>query len=115
MKTGPYGYVLKPFNRNELKYSIEMALFKHRMEQDLKESNDKFKLLTETIDDIIYVIDLKNQKISLYILAVEKITGWNKESFYEDSDLWMEMILPEDRPRIRSYVSKIIGEKKERK
>jgi len=112
LKTGPYGYVLKPFNRNELKYSIEMALFKHRMEQELKESNDKFKLLTETIDDIIYVIDLKNQKISYISSAVEKITGWNKESFYEDSDLWMEMILPEDRPRIRSYVSKIIGEKK---
>jgi len=112
LKTGPYGYVLKPFNRNELKYTIEMALFKHQMEDELKESNSKFRLLTETLDDIIYMVDLKKQKIIYISSAVEEITGWEKESFYENQDQWMGMILPEDRHQVISYISEIVGESK---
>ncbi|PKL58382.1 MAG: two-component system response regulator, partial [Methanomicrobiales archaeon HGW-Methanomicrobiales-5] len=31
--TEPYGYVLKPFDERELHSAIEMALYKHRMEE----------------------------------------------------------------------------------
>ena len=30
----PFGYLLKPFNERELRTNIEMALYKHRMEQE---------------------------------------------------------------------------------
>ncbi|MBF0568389.1 MAG: diguanylate cyclase [Nitrospirae bacterium] len=36
--TQPYGYVLKPFNSKELQSNIEMALYKHRTECNLKDS-----------------------------------------------------------------------------
>ncbi len=31
--TNPFGYILKPFKENELKVTIEMALYKHSLEQ----------------------------------------------------------------------------------
>lgn len=37
MITEPYGYLIKPFNDSELKANIEMALYKHKAEQDRKE------------------------------------------------------------------------------
>ena len=115
LKTEPYGYVLKPFDPVELKYTIEMALYKKKMEKKLNESQDTFRLLTETLDDIIYVVDFKKQKIIYISTACEKITGWEKESFYKNPDLWMEMMLPEDRQKVTSYISQMQDEEKEKK
>ena len=34
--TGPFGYIVKPFINEDLKISIEIALYKHRVEKELK-------------------------------------------------------------------------------
>jgi len=115
LKTEPYGYVLKPFDPVELKYAIEMALYKKEMEKKLSESQDTFHLLTETLDDIIYVVDLKKQKIIYISSACQKITGWETESFYQNPELWMEMMHPEDRPKVTSHISNLQDEGKEKK
>ncbi len=39
MVTGPYGYVLKPFEEKELRITIEMALHRHRGEVRLREQS----------------------------------------------------------------------------
>lgn len=36
--TGPYGYLVKPFGGTELRITIETALYKHKMEKRLQES-----------------------------------------------------------------------------
>jgi len=43
--TGPYGYVLKPFEERELHISIEMALFKRQTEQALTRYRDHLEEL----------------------------------------------------------------------
>jgi CheY-like chemotaxis protein len=35
-QTEPYGYIVKPFNEREVQSNIEIALFKHRMEHEIK-------------------------------------------------------------------------------
>lgn len=107
LETEPYGYLLKPYEATELRYTIEMALYKKMMDNKLEKSQEKFRLLTETLDDIIYVVDLKKQKIVYISSAVEKITGWSTESFYENQDLWMEIMIPEDRQMVMSHISKL--------
>lgn len=37
--TEPYGYLLKPFREKELQANIEMALFKHQIQQQLRHTN----------------------------------------------------------------------------
>ena len=57
-ETGPYGYLIKPFNKMELYTNIEMALQRHQLEKALKESNLRLDrtlrgviaALTETIE-----------------------------------------------------------------
>ncbi len=41
--TSPYGYLIKPVNITVLKNTIDMALYKHRTDQKLKESEERFK------------------------------------------------------------------------
>ncbi len=45
--TEPYAYLIKPFNSNELKNSIEIVIYKHEMETKLKEEQEHFKNLFE--------------------------------------------------------------------
>jgi CheY-like chemotaxis protein len=35
--TEPYGYILKPFKENDLRTSIEVAIHKHKMENEMKD------------------------------------------------------------------------------
>ena len=46
-KTEPYGYILKPYKEDELKVVIQMALYKHSMEQKLKLSEERLRSLYE--------------------------------------------------------------------
>jgi PAS domain S-box-containing protein len=45
--TAPFGYILKPFTPNSLQSIIEIALHKHKMEEQLRESERRFRTLTE--------------------------------------------------------------------
>ncbi len=42
-----FGYLIKPFEEKELNTTIEMALYKHRMEGKLRENEERFKSLVE--------------------------------------------------------------------
>jgi two-component system cell cycle sensor histidine kinase/response regulator CckA len=53
--TGPFGYILKPFNERELCSTIEMALYKHQMDKDLKESEGRYRKLVEQSPDLIMI------------------------------------------------------------
>jgi PAS domain S-box-containing protein len=61
----PYGYILKPFDDRELHSVIEMALYKHRMEEQLKESERIIRVLANAIPDAIMLVDHNNQIIAL--------------------------------------------------
>lgn len=60
--TEPYGYVLKPFDERELHSAIEMALYKHHMEELSKENEHTIRVLANAIPDAVMLID-KDQKI----------------------------------------------------
>ncbi len=45
--TQPYGYILKPFEERELRTTIEMALYKHRMENELRRSEERYRRFFE--------------------------------------------------------------------
>ena len=52
--TEPFGYVIKPFEDRELNTAIEIALYKHKMEKKLKESEERLaesnQLLTGVLE-----------------------------------------------------------------
>ncbi len=53
--TEPFGYVIKPFEERELHTSIEIALYKHRAEHKLKESEERYRVLSELSPEAIMV------------------------------------------------------------
>lgn len=50
----PYGYLLKPFEPRELAVAIEMALYKHALDQKLRQSEERYRTLFENVPAGLY-------------------------------------------------------------
>jgi DNA-binding response OmpR family regulator len=59
--TGPYGYILKPFNERELHSTIEMALSRHRMDLMVKERERTIRVLANAIPDAVMLLDRRGK------------------------------------------------------
>lgn len=55
--TNPFGYVLKPFKEKELRTTVEMALYRHKMERELKERHSFVEAIISNIQSGIIVAD----------------------------------------------------------
>ncbi|MFQ6062657.1 MAG: PAS domain S-box protein [Methanosarcinales archaeon] len=76
--TEPYGYILKPFEEKELHTTIEIALYKHKMESKLKENEEWLATTLKSIGDAVIATDTKGYVTFLNPVA-EALTGWKKE------------------------------------
>jgi PAS domain S-box-containing protein len=76
--TEPYGYIVKPFKERELHIAIDMALYKHRMERKLKESEKWFSTTLRSIGDAVITTD-KNGLITFMNAVAEGLMGWRLE------------------------------------
>jgi PAS domain S-box-containing protein len=79
--TEPFGYIIKPFDERELRTTIEMALYKHKMEKRLKESEHWLSATLKSIGDALIATD-SNGTIKLINPAAEEITGWKYEEVF---------------------------------
>jgi len=57
--TGPSGYIIKPYDATELKYAIELAIYKNQMEKKLKKSEKEYRNLYNSKSFMIMIIKLK--------------------------------------------------------
>ena len=77
-QTGALGYILKPFDERDLRIQIEMALYKHAMESQLRLSLERHRILVETMLQGVVHQDA-NGKIIVVNPAAEHIFGKNRE------------------------------------
>lgn len=76
--TSPFGYIVKPFNERELHSTIEITLYKHRMEKQLKEKSQWLSTVLKSIGDGVITNDL-NAEITFMNPIAESLTGWPQE------------------------------------
>ncbi|MFO7980002.1 MAG: response regulator, partial [Candidatus Aminicenantes bacterium] len=74
-KTGPFGYLLKPFEERDLLTTIEIALYKFEMEMKLKRREKWLSTILENIGDGVIATDEKGM-ISFINKQAETLTGW---------------------------------------
>ena len=107
--TEPYGYIIKPFDRNELKYTIELAIYKNKMEMELKIREEKYRRLAENSKDMIYVMSIPDGNYQYVNPAVEKITEFSPEEFYKSTRLLKSYIHPDHRNYYKKTWKKLLN------
>lgn len=82
--TEPYGYILKPFEEREVHTAIEMALYKHKMEGELKRSERWLATTLRSIGDAVIATD-ENGSVTFMNLVAEALTGWKQKEALGES------------------------------
>ncbi len=107
--TEPYGYLIKPFDSKELKYTLELAISKSLAEKKFKAMEDKFQLLADNSKDMIYRMNLPDGTFDYVNPAAEKITGYSQEDFYSSSRLLRNAIHPDFKDYYRKSFENLLN------
>ncbi|MBM3703119.1 MAG: PAS domain S-box protein [Actinobacteria bacterium] len=95
--TEHYSYMVKPIGDKELKFAIDMALFKHKVNQKLKESEQQLRLITDNMSDIVGQFD--NEGFFQYISpSVKTVLGYEPETLIGRS--LFEFLHPDDVKKV---------------
>ena len=73
--TEPFGYLVKPFEEKELHSTIEIALYKHQMEQQLKHHQRWLAATLKSIGDGV-IAAATDDVITFMNPVAEQLTGW---------------------------------------
>ncbi len=107
--TMPFGYVLKPIQKRDLKITIEMALYVSQVDQErrqteerLRESEEKYKIAFKTNPDSVTITRLDGLYIDVND-GFTQLTGYTRQDvigrFSQQINIWEK---PEDRERFVS-------------
>ncbi|GLH74258.1 hypothetical protein GETHLI_27600 [Geothrix limicola] len=102
--SAPYGYLLKPFDERSLHSTIEMALYRHRMEQELKASESRMRAIIEHALDLVVILDLSGRVIYSSPAAVH-ILGYQEGE--KIGTPVVDLIYPEDRGKYAAIMGEL--------
>jgi PAS domain S-box-containing protein len=73
--TEPYAYLIKPFDAEELRSAVEIAIYRHKMEYKVRESEQWLFTTLKSIGDGVIATDWQGRVKFMNSMA-EKMTGW---------------------------------------
>ena len=77
--TSPYGYLVKPFEDQELRASIETAIYRHKSDAQLRRMERWLRTTLHSIGDGVITVDL-DRRITFINPVAERITGWSRQA-----------------------------------
>lgn len=83
-KTEPFGYIIKPFEERELQTTIEIALYKYKMQMELKDRERRLSTILKSIGDGVIATDNRGMITFMNPLA-ETLTGWKLDHAMDKS------------------------------
>ncbi len=96
----PYGYLLKPFRIEELRTTIEMALYKHDMQKRLRETEQRVELALAGADLGIWELNLQTGKAD-YDRRFVEMFGYRLEEIEQTVSWFTGLVHPEDRNKLK--------------
>ena len=108
--TEPYGYLLKPFEDRDLQTTIAMALYRHQIERELRESQRWLATTLRSIGDGVIATDWQGRLKFMNPMA-EALTGWSQaEALGQPAELVFNIINSKTRQRVVSPIGRALQE-----
>lgn len=74
-------------------------------ERRLRESEERFRLIAETIDEVFWMVDTDVQRVLYVSPSYERVWGRSRESLYADPRSFLDAVHPEDRHAVLRTIS----------
>jgi PAS domain S-box-containing protein len=108
LTTEPFGYIKKPFEARELHIAVELAIYKHKMEMKIKESEQMLSTILENIGDAVISIDA-NGCMAFMNLVAEKLTCCRqKDAIGKNLTEVLHIVDDQKQSLTRSSITKIL-------
>lgn len=98
IKKGADRFILKPIEINQIVITIEQAIEKAKIQRQLRETQDNFRMVSENVPDIIYSLNPEGEFISLSP-SVESVMGYKPSELIGTSVF--RVIHPDDRKKVK--------------
>ncbi len=99
--TEPFGYIIKPYEARELHCAIEIAVYKHEMEQKLKASEERYALAARGANDGLWDWDLKTNQL-YYSERWKNMVGLEPDEGDASPDTWLSRVHPDERESLKA-------------
>src|SRR5258708_6327380 len=93
----------------QITHLAAVAIERQRTETALRESEERFRRMADTIPEVIWCTALEPEKVLYVSPSFERIWGFPVENLYQNPRLWAETIHPGDRERVTSTFSRWIA------
>ena len=78
----------------------------------LEASEQKFNSILTSLNDVVWSIDPQTFKVLYMNRASEEVYGRQVAEFYNNANLWLEVVHPQDRERVSSFARRLLEEGK---
>lgn len=102
--TEPFGYILKPFEERELQSTIEIALYRHKAEQALRESERRYRQLVDNSQGLIMTHEMDGTLRSINPAAAHML-GYEPRELIGKS--LRDYVAPDVRGQFDEYLENI--------
>ena len=82
---------------------IAQAYERFQAETALQASEQKFDSILGSLNDIVWSVDAQTFKPIYINQAAERIYGYSVAEFYQNDNLWLEAVHPDDRDRVSEF------------
>ncbi|MBN2158208.1 MAG: PAS domain S-box protein [Spirochaetes bacterium] len=101
--TVPYGYLNKPINERDLMSNIDSAIHKHHLEKRLRDREERYRLLIESLNDILISTD-ENGIVTYVSPQIKAITGYTETEIVGKN--FAEFVHPDDSAKTAELIEK---------
>ena len=111
LEAGVDDYLIKPFSARELLARVgaqlQLARLRRETEQTLRESEERFRLVADAANDVIWEIDVNRDRV-WWSEAMQRVFGYAPEDIGLHTSWYYERIHPEDRDRVVNGMAGVI-------
>jgi PAS domain S-box-containing protein len=94
--TDPFGYLIKPFEIKDLKRTVEMALYKNKLSNELLENQKRYEIAVEAGKTGVWEFWI-NEKKYFSDKNLKALYGFNDDELSNNLEDWSALVYKDDR------------------
>jgi two-component system sensor histidine kinase UhpB len=105
LSLGAQDYVMKSdFNEKLLSKSIQYSIERKKMLEKLRESNERYEIVAQATNDVIWDWDLQSGKILRTQSGIKSVYGYSDSTALDTKEKWLEHVHHKDRQSVSDFL-----------
>src|SRR3954464_4965749 len=108
--TESYGYIIKPFEEDDIRTAIEIAFYKYTKDLEMQNKGNRFAAALDSLEVAVIITDA-NEKVIFMNKMAETLTGCLKqEALGKDISIAMKNCNQDTRNVFKTLAHSVVGE-----